>query len=448
MSAADPTTQPAVPLTGVIRLRRAGHVRGAVAAPASKSMTIRLAVVAALAEGRSVLTAPLVATDTAAVRGAVEALGARVTDVGGADGAPAWAVDGTGGRFTTPAAPIDCRLSGTTLRLVTAVATHAPGAVTVTGAPALRARPVGPLTGCLRDLGADVVDAGGHPPVTLRGGGLAGGSTVVDVSASSQYASALLLAAPLARRPVTITAVGQAADAYIGLTVDALRDAGVTVDPVAPRTWRVRPGLPRPRTVTVEHDASAACHLYALAVATGGAVTVSNAGPTQQPDARILDVLAAMGAQVQRGSATVTVTGPDRPRPVDVDLSTAPDQVTTVAALAALADGVSHIRGVGVTRGHETDRPAALATELRMLGATVFEDVDALQVDGRGVLDGRGKTQVTLGTYGDHRLAMAFAAIAARIPGVGVADPGVVAKTYPQFWTDIATLGLAPESAS
>jgi 3-phosphoshikimate 1-carboxyvinyltransferase len=294
----------------------------------------------------------------------------------------------------------------------------------------------------LRTLGAEVADAGsGLPPVTAAGGGLAGGRATVDASASSQFASAVLLVAPYARRPVTLTAERLGAAAYVDLTAAVMRRFGARADPADPAAWRVEPGPYRAAELEVEYDASAAAHLFALAAATGGEVTVTNAAPgTLQPDAALPGLLEAMGATVTRDGACVTVRGPAALDPVDADLAAMPDQVTTVAALAALATGPSRIRGVAVTRGHETDRLAALAAELAKLGVTVREQPDGLVVEGAGPDRLR---PARLATWGDHRMAMALAAVAARVPGVVLEDPGCVAKTYPGFWDDLAAAGLS-----
>lgn len=422
--------------SGAVRIMASGPAMGEIAAPGSKSVTIRALAIAAMADGRSFLRRPLASDDTAAMRSALSVLGVHVHEVVGRDGRR-WEVDGLGGALWPSEGAVDCRLSGATLRIVTALAAHADAPTVVSGSPPLLRRPIGPLTEALRALGADLHDTDGRPPVHLRGGGFVGGQATVDVAASSQFASAVLLAAPLAHEPVEVAITGAAAVAYIDLTVDALQRAGVAISGGDGR-WRVEPGVPAAGDQVIEHDASAACHLLALAVATGGQVTVTNAGETAQPDSRLVDVFADMGAAVTRDGARLTVVGPDTIAPVDVDLSAMPDQVTTVAALAALADGESRVRGVAVTRGHETDRLAALATELGALGVGVDEEPDGLRIRG-----GRPRGPARLSTHDDHRLAMAFAAVGAAVEGVVVEDAACVAKTYPAFWQHAAALGIA-----
>jgi 3-phosphoshikimate 1-carboxyvinyltransferase len=434
---AEPSSGPPGPSEGLPALLEplpAGPVRARLAAPASKSVTNRALACAALADGESRLRGPLRSDDAEAMRAAAAALGAASSELDGD-----WLVRGTGGRPRSPAGPVDARLSGTTMRFVAALATLTPAGATVTGGPGLLARPVGPLTTALRALGAEVADRDGLPPVTVAGGGLAGGPVTVAAARSSQFASAVLLVAPYARAPVELVADGLGAPGYVELTAAVMGAFGAVVKRAGEAAWRVEPGHPyRGRGYAVEYDASAAAHLFAVAAATGGTVTVTNADPaSRQPDAALPALLAGMGATVRRQGTALSVTGPPELLPVDVDLAAMPDQVTTMAALAALAPGRSRLRGVAVTRGHENDRLAALAGELTKLGVGVAERPDGLEVRG-----GRAAGPARLATHGDHRLAMAFAALAARVPGVGIQDPGCVAKTYPGFWDDLAAAGL------
>ena len=440
-------------LPAALELLPAGPVSLRLAAPASKSVTNRALLCAALAEGTSRLHGAAPSDDAQAMAAALAQLGAWI-DLG-APGPAVWTVTGTGGRPASPTRPLDARLSGTTMRFLAAAATLTPAGATVTGAAPLLRRPVGPLVAALAALGAGITDAGdGFPPVTASGGGLAGGAATVDATASSQFASAVLLVAPYARQPVELTAERLGAAAYVDLTAAVMRRFGAEVDPSDPAgpgagaghggvaAWRVAAGRPyRATDLEVEYDASAAAHLLALAAATGGTVTVTNADPaTLQPDAALPALLEAMGASMTRDGASLTVRGPEALGPVDADLAAMPDQVTTVAALAALAAGRSRIRGVAVARGHETDRLAALAAELGKLGVAVTELPDGLVVAGPGPDRLR---PARLATWGDHRMAMALAAVAARVSGVVIEDPACVAKTYPGFWADLAAAGLA-----
>lgn len=408
-----------------------GPLSTAVRAPASKSVTNRAILIAALADGTSRLQDALFSDDTRAMCRAVSQLGATCSS-----GAGGVTVEGTGGRIS-PAGPVDAGLSGTTMRFVTAAAALSATDVEVGGSTPLLRRPIGPLTAALRDLGARASDHAGFPPVTV-GGGLGGGEVEVDVSTSSQYLSAVLLAAPYAEADVVATAAGQSADAYIALTADLMQRWGAEVVQEDVGRWRVAAGRHyTARDEVMEYDASAAAHLLALAAASAGSVTVTNAAPaTLQPDARLPQVLAAMGCTVREEEGAVSVLGPDHLSGVAVNLSAMPDQVTTVAALAAVADGRTEISGVGVTRGHETDRLSALAVELSKLGVGIDEQPERLTIQGGA----RGPAR--LATHGDHRLAMAFAAIGVRVAGITIEDPGCVAKTYPGFWDDLVASGV------
>ncbi|MBI4729556.1 MAG: 3-phosphoshikimate 1-carboxyvinyltransferase [Acidobacteria bacterium] len=413
----------------------AGPVRARLAAPPSKSVTNRALVLAALAEGESLLRAPLASDDTERMAGALRALGAEIETEPGA-----WRVRGTGGRLRAPAGPIDAGLSGTTMRFVAALATLARGEVRVAGRAPLMRRPVGPLVRALGALGAEVVCDGDLPPVVAAGGGLGGGEATIDAASSSQFVTALLLVAPFARRDVIVRVENLGAADYVEMTVRLMEEWGATVDRLGNSAWRVATGSRyRARDFAVEYDASAAAHLFALAMTTGGSVTVSNASPvTLQPDAGVPDLFARMGGGLSREGDALTVDGPAFLRPIKVDLSAMPDQLGTVAVAAALAPGRSAIRGVAVARLHESDRIGAIAAGLRATGADVEERPDGLEIVGGGALRG-----ARVATRDDHRIAMAFAALGARVPGVLIEDPACVAKTYPAFWEDLRRAGVA-----
>ena len=417
----------------VLELVPAGPVQGTLDAPSSKSLTNRLLVIAALAEGKSVLSRVLESDDTVAMTSGLRALGARIEDVGGDT-----EVTGTSGRPVAGGTEVDAGLSGTTLRFLAAVALLAKGTVVLDGSEPLRRRPIAPLLDALAAAGAEVSSDGGRPPLRISSRGLAGGRLRVDASASSQFATGLLLVGPYADDDLIVEVVGLRELGYVRLTVATMARWGASVGEEGPGRFRVSA---RDRYVSraesVEHDASAAAHLYALAVATRGSITVANAFETAQPDGGLVEVLAAMGASFSRGPGGTTVERRGELTGVDVDLAAMPDQVPTVAALAALARGDTVIRGVEIARGHESDRITAVATELGRLGARVEEAPDGLVVHGGAPLHaGR------IDTHHDHRIAMAFTAIGAVVPGVELSDPGCVAKTYPGFFDDVARLGV------
>jgi 3-phosphoshikimate 1-carboxyvinyltransferase len=295
----------------------------------------------------------------------------------------------------------------------------------------------------LRTLGARV--DGDRLPFTLHGtGGLAGGDVVIDASASSQFVSGLLLSGACFDKGVTVHHDGRPVPSlpHIEMTVDMLRAAGVGVDDSARNVWRVEPGPVAARDWLVEPDLSNAAVFLAAAAVTGGEVTVAG-WPTEstQPGAEILPVLTRAGCTLSAGPDGMTVTGPAQLAGVDIDLHDASELTPTVAALAALAGGPSRIRGVAHIRGHETDRLAALATELGALGADVAETPDGLAIRPAPL---RARPDRPWRAYADHRIATAGALIGLAVPGIAVDDIGCTDKTFPDFptiWAGLLGVG-------
>lgn len=411
--------------------------------PGSKSITNRFLVLAALANDTSRIRRPLRSRDTLLMAQALRDLGVGVRDHEGDEpGCPDWIVEPA--PLHGPAA-IDCGLAGTIMRFLPPLATLADGPVVVDGDPHARTRPVGPVLDALRALGAAIDDGGrGAMPFTIDGrGGLRGGTVTVDASGSSQFISALLLSGARFDGGVTIHHVGKPLPSlpHIQMTVEALRDAGVVVDDAEPDTWRVEPSEINALDVTVEPDLSNAAVFLAAAPVTGGLVHVP-AWPavTTQAGDHIREVLQQMGAEVHLDRAGLTVTGRGL-HGIDVDLHDASELTPVVAALAALADSPTWIRGVGHIRRHETDRIAALATEINRLGGDVSETEDGLVIRPRPLHAGLFRT------YADHRMAMAAAVLGLRVPGVVIEDVATTAKTLPDFtrrWTSF----LAGETAA
>lgn len=445
-----------VELPTPLRLLRTGPLKGTIVAPGSKSHTNRALVAAALADGDSRLTRPLVADDTARMIAGLQALGTGIVIED-----DAFVVTGTGGRLVQaggagPGGPgpggagaggagvmVDAGDSGTTLRFLTALATLARCPVTLTGSEALLARPIGPLVSAMRQMGCTLDDRAGLPPVTVTPGPPRAGRVEVDAATSSQYTSAVLLVSPYAGGEVEVATSQLGAGGYVDMTVELMRRWGAGVEHRAD-TIAVAGGRHyRGRAEEVAGDASAAAHLFAMAVATEGEVTVTNLrAASSQPDMGILDILTSMGVDWHReGADAVTVTGPPRLHPVDLDLARTPDLLPVVAVLASLAVGRSVLSGLGVSRHHETDRVKAVATELARVGIVTEvggEDGGSLVIHG-----GAPQGMATIQTYGDHRIAMAFAALGARLPYITIVGAGCVAKTYPLFWDDVKTLGLS-----
>ncbi|MFR9806642.1 3-phosphoshikimate 1-carboxyvinyltransferase [Pseudonocardia sp. RS010] len=415
-----PSSRYAAPTAG-------GPVRGTVSVPGSKSVTNRALLLSGLAEGRSVVRGVPATRDSALMCGALRSLGIAVRTEG-----ETVTIDGgtlTGGRT------VDCGLAGTVMRFVPPAATLAEGAVVFDGDPHARERPMGTVLDALRALGA-VIDGDRLPFVVHGGGGLPGGAVTIDASASSQFVSGLLLSGARFDEGVTVHHDGKPVPSlpHIDMTVAMLREAGVAVDDPGssgePDTWRVGPGPITARDWVVEPDLSNASVFLAAAAVTGGEVTVVGwpAGSTQ-PGAEILGVLERMGATVTASGAGTTVAGPDRLQGVDVDLHEASELTPTVAALAAVAEGPSVIRGVAHIRGHETDRLAALRTELTALGAAVTETEDGLEIRPARLAAG----ERPWGAYADHRMATAGAILGLVVPGVVIDDVGCTDKTIPDF---------------
>ncbi|MFH0810637.1 MAG: 3-phosphoshikimate 1-carboxyvinyltransferase [Pseudomonadota bacterium] len=406
-----------------------GRMDATVRLPGSKSFTHRALICAALAEGESTLRGALDAEDTRLTAAALEAMGARITF--GAEGAR---VTGTGGCPSTPGGPLDLGNSGTSMRLLTATAALCRGGGEKTildGNEAMRRRPVGALVAALRELGAAADCKEGFPPVTIGAQGLPGGRCRIDASQSSQFVSAILLAAPYAATDVLVEVEGALVSRpYIDMTLQTMADFGVKADLVGTHGIRVAGGQRyQAGGYLVEADASNASYFLAAAAATGGRVRVLGlkAG-SLQGDAAFVSVLEKMGCTTRWGADYAEVSGNGRLKAVDVDMGKMPDVVPTLAVLAALAKGVTRIRNIRHLRLKECDRLSALAAELSMCGLRVEEHPSELIIEG-GTLHG---TEVE--TYDDHRIAMSFAVLGLAVEGMRIRNPGCVAKSFPDFW--------------
>ncbi|MHA6509680.1 3-phosphoshikimate 1-carboxyvinyltransferase [Tessaracoccus sp. Y1736] len=400
-------------------------VEGEVLVPGSKSETNRALVLAALADGPSTLTGALESRDSALMIGALRALGVRVEDRGET------LVVSPPQRFKG-AAIIDCGLAGTVMRFVPPLALLAEGPSSFVGDPHASQRPMGPLLDGLRQLGA--VISGDALPFTLSPPVEPRSTANIDASGSSQFISGLLLVGARLPRGLTLRHTGDRLPSrpHIEMTASMLRDVGVQVVEQDDRTWQVFPGRIAARSRTIEPDLTNAAVFLAAAAVTGGRVTVPGwPRRSLQPGAVFLDVITAMGATVERSAGTATVAGTGRLTGIDVDLTTASELTPVVAALGALAEGTTTIRGVAHIRGHETDRLAALVTELRRLGAQAEETEDGLRIVGGGEL-----RPAVLHTYADHRMAHFAALLALTVRGIEVTDIECVSKTMPHFARD------------
>lgn len=399
-------------------------VDAVVSLPGSKSATNRALVLAALASGPSLLRAPLVSRDTTLMAAALAALGTRV-----AEGENEWMVMPRG--LTGPAA-VDVGNAGTVMRFVPPVAALADGPVRFDGDARARERPVGPLLAALRTLGAVIEDDGrGAFPLTIQGSGtLAGGPVALDSSRSSQLVSGLLLAAPRYEKGVEVRHSGPPVPSapHLAMTVAMLREFGAEVDDETPDVWQVAPGPLTGRELTIEPDLSNAAPFCAAALVTGGRVTIAGwPRASTQPGTELPELLTEMGATCSYDEDGLTVRGGGTIHGIEANLRDAPELTSTFAVLAALADSPSRLTGVAHTRLQETDRLAAMATELNRLGGDVTELEDGLVITPRELTGGR------FGTYDDHRLATSAALLGLAVPGVEVENVETTGKTMPGF---------------
>jgi 3-phosphoshikimate 1-carboxyvinyltransferase len=409
-------------------IRTRGPVVASVRPPGSKSVTNRALIVAALSDGVSLIRRPLHSDDTAAMTEALSSLGIEVADLDGdlrvtSDGLP---------RVVKPV--IDARGSGTTARFITAMATLAHGEVVVDGNARMRERPIADLVEALAALGADVEieGEGGCPPVRIRGPRLAGGHAWIDASRSSQYVSAVMMAAPMADSPVHLSLGGPVVSRpYIVSTAEVMRAFGGVAN-LNDDEIHIERGRYSAADYAVEPDASAAAYPWVAAAITGGRVTVEGIGrTTSQADIALLDVLQSMGCGIDETDGAITVHGPEQLRGVDVDMNHCPDAVLAAAVAASFATGTTVIRNVGNLRIKETDRLAALETELSRLGHDVTTGTDWIRV-----APGQARGAV-VSTYDDHRMAMSFSLVGLVVPDVIIDDPGCVAKTWPGFFDEL-----------
>ena len=411
-------------------------VTGELQIPGSKSLTNRELVLAALADGPSIIKRPLHSRDSRLMIEALRSLGAEIVEVPG-EGAfgPDWKI--TPGEMIGSTS-IDCGLAGTVMRFMPPVASLALGPTTFDGDEGARRRPMATTISSLRALGVDVADEGrGSLPFTVHGtGNVAGGALTIDASSSSQFVSGLLLSAARFENGLDLTHSGERLPSlpHIEMTIEVLRARGVEVDSPEVGRWVVKPGHIFARDVQIEPDLSNAAPFLAAAVVTGGSVTISGwPSETTQVGNDLLEILPLFGATVSRDGDKVTVTGKrdETGNPVvhgiTLDLTTGGELAPAIVSIAALATTPSTITGIGHIRHHETDRLAALANEINKLGGKVTELEDGLQIEPAQLHGG-----VWL-SYEDHRMATSGAIIGLLVPGVEIENIGTTSKTLPEF---------------
>ncbi|MGE3314183.1 MAG: 3-phosphoshikimate 1-carboxyvinyltransferase [Planctomycetaceae bacterium] len=416
-----------------------GPVHGTIRPPGSKSLTNRAFIVAALADGTSTLRGVLDSQDTRVMVQSLNQLGIAVTQDLSICTAT---VAGCAGRPSARNAELWLENSGTSIRFLTALATLCDGSIKLDGNARMRQRPIGDLVDALNSLGANVscVEQAGFPPVAVHGCPLSGGTAKIAANLSSQFLSALLMAAPCARNAVELSCTGTlVSEPYVEMTIGVMRAFGATVAGNPSGSYRIEPQTYHARDYDIEPDASAASYFFAAAAITGGEVTVTGLSKQAlQGDVEFVSVLEKMGCRVSWKSDSITLSARNAPlRGVDVDMNAISDTAQTLAAVAVFAEGPTTIRNVAHIRHKETDRIHAVATELRRLGISVDERDDGLTIH-PGPL-----RPATIQTYDDHRMAMSFALVGLKSPGIQIADPGCTVKTYPNYFEDLRTICTA-----
>jgi 3-phosphoshikimate 1-carboxyvinyltransferase len=397
------------------------QLAAAISLPGSKSLTNRELVLSALASKPTTLRGLLISRDSSLMIEALKNLGTEIE------------VSGTTAVVTprplSGPAKIDCGLAGTVMRFVPALATIASGQIDFDGDLAARKRPMKTTTDSLRALGVSV--DGDSLPFSIQGQGeVQGGTIEIDASASSQFVSGLLLVGARFKSGLTVSHVGEHLPSmpHIEMTIDCLRKRGLEASQTGPASWAVEPGEISGGEVTIEPDLSNAGPFLAAAMVAGGSVKISNwPTKTTQVGNDFDGILQQMGAKVERIGDDLVVSGTGSILGIDIDLSTGGELTPVVAALAALADSPSQIRGVAHLRGHETDRLSALVSEINSLGGNATETDDGMIIKPAKLHGGLWKT------YEDHRMATAGAIIGLRVPGVEIEDISVTTKTIPEF---------------
>ncbi|MGV1924429.1 3-phosphoshikimate 1-carboxyvinyltransferase [Agrobacterium tumefaciens] len=403
-----------------------GHpLSGKVEPPGSKSITNRALLLAGLAKGKSRLTGALKSDDTLYMAEALRAMGVKVTE----PDATTFVVEGTG-VLQQPEKPLFLGNAGTATRFLTSAAALVDGAVIIDGDEHMRKRPIMPLVEALRALGVEADAPTGCPPVTVRGKGMGfpKGSVTIDANLSSQYVSALLMAAACGDKPVDIILKGEeiGAKGYIDLTTSAMEAFGAKVERVSNAIWRVHPTGYTATDFHIEPDASAATYLWGAELLTAGAIDIGTpADKFTQPDAKAYEVMAQFPHL-----------------PAEIDGSQMQDAIPTIAVLAAFNETPVRFVGIANLRVKECDRIRAVSLGLNEIrNGLAHEEGDDLIVHADPALAGQ-TVDASIDTFADHRIAMSFALAALKIGGIAIQNPACVGKTYPGYWKALASLGV------
>ena len=412
----------------------------------SKSYTNRSLIIAALASGVSKLSLASISADSEAMTYALRLLGVSIEEETGSRGTTL-IVEGTGGALKPYRGEINVGPAGTTMRFLTALCAAIPGIdVVLSGSERMHARPIKELVTALRGLGAEIEYIGteGCPPLRIRSKThLKGGTITMNGTVSSQFISAVLLTAPLNTNKLVVDIEGeQISRSYIDMTLQSIKEFGVAISNESYKRYMCTAGQKyQPRATQIEGDASGASYLWGLAAISSGRVTVRNVNPqSAQGDIHFPEVLMRMGCAVSSDSRSITVAGPKTLKGIEIDMSNMPDVAQTLAVIAAFAQGTTTMRGLSTLRVKETDRIAALHAELEKVGIRSEPGPDYLVVHGGQPHGARIKT------YDDHRMAMSFAMMSTRVPGIEIEEPHVVEKSFPTFWDALAESGVGVSS--
>lgn len=407
-------------------------VRATVTVPGSKSYTNRALLIAAMTGRKVTLNRPLYSDDTEAMIGCIRSLGLTVTKHN-----ESIEVSGDVRSIPDKIYTLDADLSGTTIRFMAALAAVIPGTQILTGKDGLQKRPIGDLVHALRELGADIeyLRTEGFPPIRVNSSTLKHDTVSIRGDVSSQYLSALLMVAPLIGGDVTIKLTGKLiSKPYVDMTIDSMRAFGVKIRR-SDNMYSIKGGQNYSGdSYIVEGDASGAAYFFAIATLTKSAITVRNLpAESKQADIRFLDILAPMGSRVERNNDAITVIGTGV-KAMETNMQECPDQAMTAAVLAAFAGGKTKLSGVASLRVKETERVKAVEQELAKMGIRTESTKDEL------IIHGGKPIPAAIDTYGDHRIAMAFAVAGTKLPGITINNPEVVTKTFPGFWETLESL--------
>ncbi len=409
------------------------NIDGSVEIPGSKSYTARALLIAALAAGKTVLRNVLLCDDSRYMAHGLREFGINIIEEGNC-----FTVYGTDGKLQVPHKEIFLGNSGTATRFLTGFSSLCRGRSVLTGNNRMKERPIVELLNGLKQLNVQSHSLTGCPPVEVYGGTLKGGICEMKGSISSQYFSSIMMIAPFAMSDTVIKVSGElTSKSYIDITIDIMKYFGVNVENDNYREFFIKSGQRyTSREYTVESDASSASYFFAAAAITGGTIVIKNINPySLQGDIKFVDVLETMGCSVIRKDRDISLTGRAL-KGIEIDMNTMPDTVQTFAVVASFAEGETVIKNVSNLRIKETDRLKALAVELSRTGISVKEREDGL------VIKGGSHKGAEIDTSDDHRMAMSFALMGLRIPGIKIKNPLCVSKSFPEFWEKLKGIGV------